>query len=293
MRQRNNHFLLIGCCLLMAACGSAPERTNLRHEEAIRLNARAEAAYLRGDYARALGDYSQALRIDQSIENAAGIAVSRFNLARVFREMARPDLAHLQLDALFAPPALPYPSASLAAAAALRGQLYLEVNEPSLVFSWIERGDAHCQKKCPVAGSLLLLRAQLAQRGDRRDEAGKLADEAIAALNSGTQRGELANALRLSGEISLAKRDHSKAIRSFEQALVIDQKLGLPAKIRLDLLRLGEAHGRAGPAKDAQDYYLRALTVSLAMGDAKGADEVRACLKKLNDKPAVNTPEVP
>lgn len=293
MYRRSNGLLLVWFCLLLAACGSAPERPSLRHEEAIRLNARAEAAYLQGDYARALSDYAQALRINQSIENAAGIAISRFNLARVYREMARPDQAHLQLDALFAAPALPYPPASLAAAAALQGQLYLEGSEMPLASSWIGKGEGYCGKGCSAAGSLLVLRAQLAQREGRLDEAGKLAEEAIAALNSGTQPVELANALRLSGEIGLAQNDQTKAIRLFDQALAIDQKLGLPAKIRLDLLRLGDAHGRSRSIKEARDFYVRALSVSVAMGNARGADEVRACLKKLDGNPEVKAPGAP
>ncbi|HEX5338481.1 MAG TPA: tetratricopeptide repeat protein [Gallionella sp.] len=290
MNQRNSR-LLPGCfCLLLAACGSAPEKISLRHEAAIRLNARAEAAFRQQDYAQALDDYAQALRIDQSIENAAGIAISRYNLARVLRETARTDQAHLQLDALFAQPALPYPAATLAAAAALQGLLYLESNELSRASLWLDKGAAHCRNTCPVAGSLLLLRAQLALRNDRLDEAGKLADDAIAALSPGAQPMELANALRLSGDIGLAKRDTAKAIASFEQALAIDQKLGLPARIRLDLLRLGNAHARTGAVNNAQDFYLRALTVSEAMGNAKEADEVRAFLKNPGDTPGAKTP---
>lgn len=291
MHSRSSSALLWSLCLVLAACGSAPEKPNFRSEQANKLSARADAAFLQGEYEGAKNDYLLALRIHQSVENAAEIAIMRFNLARVFREQAHPEQAHLQLDALFSEPALPYPPATLAAAAALKSQFYLEGNEPSLALSWTEKGEGYCQKKCTVDGSLLLLRAQLAQRDNRLDEALKFADDAVAALNSGMQQLELANAQRLSGEISLAKNDFTRAIHSLQQALAIDQKLGIPGKIRLDLLRLGAAHERAGAAKAALHFYARALTVSDAMGSVQGADEVRAYMKGLQNNSAVNPPE--
>lgn len=291
MRSRSNSALLIAFCLILSACGSAPEKPNSRSGQANRLSARADAAFLQGEYERAKNDYLQALRINQSVENAAEIAIIRFNLARVFRELAHPEQAHLQLDALFSESALPYPSDTLAAAAALKSQFFLEGNEPSLALSWVEKGDGYCQKKCPVTGSLLLLRAQLAQRDGRLDEALKFADGAVSALNSGTQQMELANAQRLTGEISLAKNDFARAIQLFQQALAVDQKLGIPGKIRLDLLRLGTSHERAGEAKTALHFYVRALTVSDAMGSVQGADEVRAHMKGLQTPPEVTTSE--
>jgi tetratricopeptide (TPR) repeat protein len=290
MLSRSNTAFFVSFCLVLAACGSAPEKQNSRTEQANKLSARGDAAFLQGEYENAKNDYLQALRINQSVENAAAIAIIRFNLARVYRELAHPEQAHLQLDALFSESVLPYPPATLAAAAALKSQFYLEGNEPSQALSWIEKGDGYCQNKCPVAGSLLLLRAQLAQRDNRMDEALKFADGAVAALNSGNQQMELANAQRLSGEISLAKKDFARAIQSFQQALVADQKLGVPGKIRLDLLRLGTAYERAGDAKTALHFYARALTVSDAMGSVQGADEVRAFMKSLQKTPEVKTP---
>ena len=291
MRSRSNNAFFLLVCLILVACGSAPEKQNPPTEQAIRLSARADAAFIQGEYERAKKDYLQALRINQSVENAAGIAILRFNLARVFRELAQLELAHLQLDALFSEPTLAYPSDTLVAAAVLKSQLHLESNEPSLALSWVEKGEGFCQKHCSVAGSLLLLRAQLAQRDHRLDEAFKFAGDAEAALKSGMQQVELANAHRLSGEISLAKNDFTKAIQSFQQALAIDQKLGIPGKIRLDLLRLGTANERVGALTTALHFYTRALTVSVAMNSAQGADEVRDHMKNMQNNPEVKTLE--
>lgn len=281
MQSRSNSALILSFCLVLAACGSAPEKPNSRSEQATRLSARADAAFLQGEYERAKTDYLQALRINQSIENAAEVAIMRFNLARVFREQSHPEQAHTQLEALFSDTALTYPADTLAAAAALRCRLYLEGGEMPIALRWVEKGEWYCQKNCAVAGSLLLLRAQLAQRDNRLDEALRFADDAVSVLNSGMQQMELANAQRLSGEISMVKNDFTRAIHSFQQAYATDHKLGLPGRIRLDLLRLGAAHERAGATATALLFYARALTVSEAMGSAQGADEVRDHMKGL------------
>lgn len=291
MFSRSNGGLLLPICLVLAACGSAPEKPNFPSEQAQKLSARADAAFLQGEYESARTDYLQALRISQSVENAAEIAIIRFNLARVFRETGHPEQAHLQLDALFSETGLTYPAGTLAAAAALKSQFYLEGNEPSQALSWIEKGEGYCVNKCAFAGSLLVLRARLAQRSNRLDEALKFAGDAVAALEPGVQQMELANAQRLCGEISLAKDDSARAIHSFQKAYEIDQKLGNPGKIRLDLLRLGSAHERGGAAKEALHFYSRALAVSDAMGSAQGAEEVRARIKGLRINPESGSSE--
>ena len=264
-------FLILGC-LMLAACGAVPEKKSALSARATMRSERGTAAFVRGDYARALNEYELALRADQAIEHAAGIAVARINLARVWREMSSPDQAHAQLDALFSSPVLPYPAASLAAAATLQARLYLESDAVEAAAYWLGRGEAFCQKKCPVAGSLLLLRAQLAMRDKHLQEAGKLIDEAVGLLNSEQQPVELANALRLSGEVAYAQGDDGHASSKFEQALALDQKSGLSAKIHLDLLRLAETAEHAGRKTDAQNFTARAQAVSRAIGDAREAE---------------------
>lgn len=281
LQMRSSNGLIILFCLMLAACGSAPGKPNLRTEHANKLSARADSAFLQGEYERARDDYLQALRIHESVENVDGMAVLHINLARVFRELAQPGQAHRYLDTLFSEPQLPYPPDTLALAAALKSQLCLEGKDSDEALVWIEKAEAHCRNRCQAAGSLLLLRAQLAQRDNQLDEALKFANDAAAALDSGAQQVELANARRLSGEISLAKNDPARAIHAFQQAYAIDQRTGIPGKIRLDLLRLGAAHERAGAPKTALHFYARALSVSEAMGNAQGAEEVRTRMNGL------------
>lgn len=236
---------------------------------------RADAAFLQGEYGRARDGYLEALHIHQSVENVREIAVTRINLARTWRELAHPRHAHHQLDALFVSPLTGYPPDLLTAAAALKSQLYLESGEPLLALDWAGKGEAFCQNKCPSAGTLLLLRARLARYAGDLDGALKRAGEAVSVLAAGTQKLEWANAHRLSGEISLEMNDPAQAIRSFQQAYAIDQKLGMPHKIHLDLLRLSTAHERTGETEMARLYSARARAVAAAMQHAHGASGIR------------------
>jgi len=251
-------------CLSLLGCGTSPEQRNALSAETYRHNERAVRAYALGDLPRAAAEYQLTLRAAQAIEDAAAIAVVRINLARVWRESGSYEQSHQQLAALFAAPQLAYPAASLAAAAILQGQLYLEQEDVAAATEWAARGEQTCQSGCEVRPSLQVLRAQLAMRVGRLDEANKLVEEAIGALKSPAQAVEQANALRLSGELAYAVQDDVRAITRFEQALALDRKLGLPFKIHLDLTHLAQTAARAGRAAEAANYQARAAAVGRA-----------------------------
>lgn len=263
MRQRSE-FCCVLACLMLLGCGSAPEKRNAMSAEAYRHSERGDRAYARGDLPRAAAEYQVALRGAQSIENAPDIAVARINLARVWRESGRYEQSHQQLAALFSSPQLAYPANSLAAAAIMQGQLYLEQEDIAVAKEWAARGEQACQSGCDVRPSLQLLQAQLAMRDRRLDMANKLVEGALGALDAPTQAVERANALRLSGELAYAAHDDVRAISRFEQALALDQKLGLPLKIRLDLSRLAQTAARAGRTAEAANYAARADAVGRA-----------------------------
>ncbi len=266
MRSLNSFYLAAWCCLLLVACGGAPVKKNPLAAQAVTRSVRGEMAYMRGDYESALHEYGMALRAHLALEQVDGIANARINLASVWREMGQLDQAHAQLAALFAPPDLPYADERLAAAAAMQARLYLEQGPAGSVEQWLLRGEVLCQSRCEIAPSLSLLRAQLALRESHLVEARHLADLAAKGLQGPKQRVELANAQRLSGDIYLAENDAEHAITQFESALQLDQAMGLPAKIRLDLLRLAQGAQQAGKLEVAKNYAARAESVTRAMG---------------------------
>lgn len=252
-------FLLL--CLSLAGCGSAPEQRSPMSAAAYRHSERGARAYAQGDLARAAKEYQQAVQGAQAIEDAAGIATASINLARVWRGAGRYPLAHQQLAALFDAPQLVYPADLLAVAAILQGQLYLEQDEIAAATDWAARAEPLCASGCEVRPSLRLLQAQLAMRAQRWDAAAKLIADALGSLNAPAQAMERANALRLAGEVAYAQQDDARASARFAEALALDQRLGLPNKISLDLNRLAQSAKRAGRAAEAANYEARAAAV--------------------------------
>lgn len=264
MSRLSNYILL--CCLGMSlvACSSAGEKPSALRAQAIKQSERGESAFLRGDYVRAVHEYELALRLDLAAENASGIAVARINLARVWLALSNSAQAQLQLDSLFTPPTLVYPSDTLAIAATMQAQLSFLRADRVAIFRWVEEGERLCQSKCSALGSLFLLRAQMALQERNFAEAHRLVADAVKHLDAESQIVELANAMRLSGEIYLAEGDAIQAQSHLEQALVLDQRAGVPVKIHADLLLLGQVAAYAGKLTAAQNYQARAQSVAKA-----------------------------
>lgn len=283
MKQAANFQPLVPVllALLLGGCSAAPVPQSPRLEQALQLGQRADQAFRQGEWPRALAQYQNALRLNQSLENTAGIATNRLNLARTYRAMNQTAQAHGELDALLAQPALAYPERHLAEAAALQAVLYLGERNFAATRQSIAEGQRHCRQDCDAGPSLLLLQGQLELREGAPQRAFAPLNAALARLQTPGQEEERSNALRLLGEAWLAQARPDQARPLFEQALELDRHTGLPAKISLDLLRLGEASQHAGEVSQARIYFQRAATVSRSGADEKGLAAAQQRLQAL------------
>jgi tetratricopeptide (TPR) repeat protein len=257
----------------LSGCGTSVVQASEQQELATKANHRGEMAFQRGEYASAQASFEEALRIDQSIENIPGIAVNRLNLARTAMTKGDRNQAQQHLDALLKAPLVSYPVASLADASAMQAALCLSNGDTAAALTHIEKGQAWCAGSCNAMSSLLLLRAQIAMRASRPDEAIEHASNALRRLDNTKQAEEKANALRIIGEAQLEKKDPAGALARFEQALALDRDAGVPYKISLDLMYLGLASKSANRREDANVYFRRAAAVRLAAGDKLGAEQ--------------------
>jgi tetratricopeptide (TPR) repeat protein len=264
--------MLCASSLLLGACGTPPKQQNARLQQAILFNQQGESAFYGGDYERAQRYFADALRIDQSIENNSGVATNRINLARTYSAMGEVEQARRQLDALLNNPLLPYPAGQLAQAAALAATLALSDGALTEASKLADKGQAWCTGSCSALPSLLLLRAQIALRSQRPDEAIEQASHVLRHLDGNQNAEERANALRVIGEAQLEKKNPLESIARFEQALALDREAGTPQKISLDLMYLGQASLLAGKRVEAEVYFRRAATVRAAAGDKNGAE---------------------
>lgn len=257
------------CGLLLGACGHAPEARNSRHTQAVEASQRAQAAYQRGEYSRAIKLYDLSLQLDRSIENADGIAVNLINLARVHRAMGQPDESHRHLDRLLDEKALQYNPAHLAAAAVQKALLRLDENQAGEANAWAEKASAHCAGDCKLEGVISNVRASIALHNNDADAAMYWGRQGIAGNKAGQQI-EYANSLRLTAQADIMKKEFDTALVLLNEALAVDKALGLPEKIRLDLTQLANIHEAMGRPGLARAYRERAKYIDEVVDDKAG-----------------------
>ena len=257
---RSLTFLL--ALLLLSACShEVPLVRSARGEQAIDFNQRAQRAFMRGEYQTAAGLYENALRLDAAIENVDGIAVNLLNLAKVNQALGKPELAQQYLDRLLHEKALHFPRAQLAAAAVQFGLLRLQAGDVAAAKTWADQASEYCVSDCRLSGVIANLRANIAIQSNDAEQALDWSGRAISA-NKGESQIEYANALRLRAQAKVLHQEFEASLPLLEEALSIDKTLGLPDKIRQDLLLLAQAHDKLGRAESAAQYRERAARVA-------------------------------
>lgn len=250
--------------LLLSACGGkAPAARNVRQEQAIEFNQRAQRAFLRGEYQVAIGLYENALLIDATIENEDGIAINLLNLAKVNQAQGRFAVAQEYLERILAEKALHYPVAQLAAAATQYGLIRLREGDIAAAKTWADKAAEFCAPDCETLGAIANLRANIAVHSKEKEQA-LLWCERSRSINEGGELVEFANALRLLAQARLLRQEFGLALPLLEEALAIDKGLGLPEKIRADLLLVAQAQEGIGRSELAAQYRERAARVAAA-----------------------------
>ncbi len=246
--------------LLISACGHVEEMRSARQEQATEFNQRAQRAFLRGEYKAASVLYENALQLDIAIENVNGIAINTINLAKVNQVLGNTALAQRYLDYLLEDKALNYAPPHLAAAAVQKSLLRLQENDVAGATTWVDKAAAYCVAECTLSGVIDNARASIALRANDADKALYWAERGVSA-NKSTLPIEYANSLRLMANARLLKSEYEVALRLSEEALVIDKSLGLPEKIRQDLVLSAQAHEKLGHPEQAAQCRDRAARI--------------------------------
>ncbi len=266
MEARLNFRTVIAvlCALLMlSACGHVEELRSPQQERAIEYNQRAQRAFQHREYQTAATLYEEALRLDVAIENVNGIAINTLNLAKVNQILGRNDLAQRLLDRLLEDKALDYAPGHLAAAAVQKSLLRLQGDDEAGAVEWAEKAAAWCMSGCEQSGVIDNARASIALHANDADKVMHWSERA-ASENRNTSQLEYANSLRLMASARLLRNEHDAALRLLDEALAIDKSLGLPEKIRQDLLLSAQVHERLGRVEQAAQYRERAARIVAA-----------------------------
>ncbi|OHC85179.1 MAG: hypothetical protein A3J87_04490 [Sideroxydans sp. RIFOXYB12_FULL_59_6] len=254
-------MVLFSCVLLLTACGQTAPARNARLELAADHSQSAQRAYDRGDYHAALRQYEMALQVDVAVENIAGIATDMLNLSRVNLMLGRRDAANFYLDKLLQDTALAYEKTYMAAAATQKSLLLLQQGDASGARLWLEKASAWCVAECTLVAAIDNARAAIALREKDADQALHWAGR-VASASRGDSPLEYANALRYMSEARLMQGEFATALDLAEEALAVDKTLGLPEKIRLDLLLSASAYEGQGDSERAARFRERAARIA-------------------------------
>jgi len=275
---------LVGGAALLAGCGGARAVSRpVPLEREIELNRRATVAFERGSYAAALDGYREALRIAQAIEHVDGIAANLLDLAAVSRALGSGEQAARAVDEILADGnKLPFSPAQRSAAAYLRALLFADANALADASRLAAQALALCgEAACGNEGRIVNLQARIAFLGGDRPAALAAALAALALNRAAKADEETANSLRIAADVRSALGELAKAAEGYAAALALDKRLGLPAKISLDLLRLGDVAAGQARTADARSFYRRAQDVSRGAGDGQGTIEAANRIRAL------------
>jgi len=276
---------LVGAAGLLAGCGGSKQvYRSAPLEREIELNRKATTAFERGQHEKALAGYREALRISRAIEHVDGIAANLLDLAAVYRVMGDGEKAALAAEEILAEGKLTFSPVQRSSAAYLRALLFMDQNALADASRLAAQARALCRESaCRSEGRIVNLQARIAFLAGDRAAALAAALEALALNREAKADEETANSLRIAADVRSVLGELAKAQEGYAEALVLDKKLGLAAKIRLDLIRLGDVAARMGHDEDARVYYRRALDASRGAADEPGTAEAVERIRGLGE----------
>ena len=257
---------LLFLCLLMVATsgcsGPVPAPTPPERERALSWNRRGLAAETRGDKNGAVLAFEESLRVNRSIEDFDGVAISLLNLARVHRQKGELAIARERIDEalrILSPDNPVFPESSFE-----KARIELSLNNLPQAREWAQK--AVPAEKKPYSGRMQNLLSRILFIEGKSGEALLLAETALESNRESANRAEEANSLRLIGDIALAGGDPQNAQARYLAALSIDKDLAESKKIAQDLRSLGQAAQALGDTQAAKAFFERADQVSQSSG---------------------------
>ncbi|MCC7483864.1 MAG: hypothetical protein IT529_02645 [Burkholderiales bacterium] len=266
--------LMLAAVLGPGGCGSPPERADAgpRAGRLAALNERAGEALARDELPRAARHYREALRLAESIEDTRAAGRHALDLAAVYQALERGDLARAAVEPLLVEPAR-FDREVVAEAAGRAALIALEAGDLDAAGNWLELALRECARpRCTAGVALANLRGRLLLEQGAIESARAALAAARSAARAANEPEEEANALRADARAAARMGEHGRAAALLGEALAIDTRLALPAKIALDLQGLAEVELARGDRAAARAYASRALAVSRASG-RKGQQE--------------------
>lgn len=235
----------------LVACSSTPPAKvdSAMVQTAQNMERRAAQSFARGEWDAAASTFESAAWVYETLALPEPQARARLSQARAVAEGGRVDQAlPIVLDVIEQSSTL---SSGTRATAHGRAAALLMASDAASAERHVQDAIAACASTCAQLSALTVLRARVQLASNQAGQAGATAGQALAAAANDTDR---ANALRLRAQAQAALGQHAAALADANQALALDQALGLPERVMADLQLLQNASTALGDAAAAQRY---------------------------------------
>lgn len=279
MKTASVALLLI---VLLTGCAAGPEKVRApRQEAAAEANQRARKLFLQGDFPAALASAGKAYEAAASVEDEAGVAASLINLSVIYQHLGRREDARRAVDRILTAEGIRFDPLRVAEASMQAAALAMAEGDYSRATVLLDSAADRCGQSCTLTGRLLNIRAELAIRDNRLDEALAAALRGVE-INASLGRDEdLATSLRLAANARIHLPSLAGARQHLDLALAIDKRLGLSRQVFRDLLLQGIVAERETDHRSARNYYQRARDVALADRHDDGVREAESRLQAI------------
>lgn len=251
---------LLGC-----ASAPPPKQDSALVQSAQNAERRGAQAFARGDWDAAAAGYESAALVYQTLALPEPLARARLSQARALADAGRSDLALSMVLAVVNQPNAP--SADIRALAHGRAAALLMATDLPRAQGHVQEALSVCANMCSQLSALTVLQARKQLANQQNSQALASASTALQTARNDTDR---ANALRIRAQAHAAAGQHSAALGDAQQALALDQELGLPERVLLDLQLLQRASLAAGDAASALRYEGLAQRASAAAAVLRG-----------------------
>lgn len=254
-------FYLLLLAGMLTACGSAPTpRQPQALEQVQAANKDAQRALRGGELLRARHDFAKTLGLQQSLDDAAGAAITLINLATVTHQLHDDQAALSWLDKILLEEAPIYPPESRLIASFRKAVILTNLARLSEAESNLDLSEKLCEKKCTLHLGIDALRARLLLL--KGDAEGALALAQAASKAAEADEDEQANVLRVAAAAEEKLARHASAFQHYQAALGMDKSLSLSPRIAEDLNGMARTSTQLGHVREAAIYARRAAIVS-------------------------------
>ena len=263
--------LTLCAALLIAACaGNSPAKEesasgNALTKAAQNIERRASQAFVKSEFDSAAAGYDSAALVYETLALPEPQARARLSQARALADAGRSRQALEIIMTLLQSPAGLSPEV-MTTAHGRAAALTLDSDLPRAQMH-LQSAVLVCANTCVQTSALGALRARAELAANNPTAAASSASAALAAAQNSNDR---ANALRARAQANAALGQHAQVLLDAQQALALDQELGLPPRVLADLVLLQRASQALGDTAASARYSTLAQRAAAAGAALRG-----------------------